>query len=114
MNSRLECATSLDDKLKHFMQEIRESREEVRQSREKACKSWEEVEQKLEAAIAEVKREVNIAQEKMSLDVAKKIGNTTYQFRKKGYEHQYTFNSSVEQAISSAHSELSKVKPLSP
>ena len=64
--------------------------------------------------IAEVKREVNIAQEKTSLDVARKIGNTAYQFRKKGHEHHYTFNSGVKEAISSARSELLKVKPLSP
>ena len=114
VSSRLVCTTLLDDKLEHFMQEIHKSREEVRQSREKACKSREEVEQKLEAVITEVKREVNIAQEKTSLDVARKIGNTTYQFRKKGHEHHYTFNSGVEEAISSARSELLKVKPLSP
>jgi len=43
--------------------------------------------------------------------MAKKIGNNTYQFRKKGHEHQYKFNCGVEEAISSAHTELSKVKP---
>ena len=91
---------SLDDKLEQLMQEVRQSREEV--------------EQKLESVIAEVKREVNAAQEKTSQDVTRKIGNTTYQFRKKGHEHQYKFNCGVEEAISSACTELTKMKPSAP
>ena len=77
--------------------------QEVRQSRR-------EVDEKLESTLAEVKCEVNAAQEKMSQDVARKIGNISYQFHKKGHEHQYKFNCSVEEAISSAHTELAKVK----
>jgi len=50
----------------------------------------------------------------MLLDVARKIGNTTYQFQMKGHEHQYKLNYSVEEAISSAHTELTKVKPSTP
>ena len=93
------------------MQEVRQSREEVRQSREEARQSREEVEQKLESAIVEVKREVNVAQEKTLQDVTRKIGNTTYQ---KGHEHQYKFNCGVEEAISSTRTELMKMKPSTP
>jgi len=84
VSSKPEYAMLLNDKLEQLMQEICESREEVSQSREEDRKSREEVEQKLEAAIAEVKREGNVAQEKMSLDVARKIGNTTYHFGSRG------------------------------
>ena len=69
---------SVEEKLELLMQEVRQSRREVVE--------------KLESTLAEVKREVNTAQEKMSQDVARKIGNTSYQFRKKGHEHQYKFN----------------------
>ena len=65
----------------------------------------------MEAAIAEVKREVNTAQEKTSVDVAKRIGDTSYQFQKKGHAHQHKFNCGIEEAISS---ELTRLKPTVP
>jgi len=60
---------SLETKIEELMQEVCQ---EARQSRQ-------EVEQKLKSAILVV----NAAQEKTLLDMAKKIGNNTYQFRKK-------------------------------
>ena len=58
---------------------------ELHQSQDKVCQLLQEVEEKLDVFIAEVKREVNAAQEKTSEDVARKIGNTSYQFKKKGH-----------------------------
>ena len=86
---------SLEEKVDLLMQDI--------------CQSRQEVEQKFAASIAEVKHEVNAAQEKTSQEVARKIGNTSYPFCKKGHEHQYKFNCGVEEAISCACTELAKV-----
>ena len=102
---------SLEQSLAALQEEIRQSRDEIRQSREEVRQSREEADQRLEAAIAEVKREVNAAQEKTSVDVAKRIGDTSYQFRKKGHAHQHKFNCGVEEAISSARTELTRLKP---
>jgi len=52
--------------------------------------------------MAKIKHELTAAQEKISQEVTKKIGNTTYQFKKKGHEYQYCFNCKVEKAINSA------------
>ena len=68
---------------------------EIRRSR------WE-VEDKLSSSMAKIKCELTAAQEKTSQEVTKKISNTTYQFKKKGHEHQYCFNCRVEEAINSA------------
>ena len=91
---------SLEEKVDLLMQEIRQSRREV--------------EQNFAASIAEVKREVNAAQERTSQEVARKIGNTSYQFRKKRHEHQYKFNCGVEEAISCACTESAKVNSSAP
>ena len=97
----------MEGKLNTLLAELCQSQDEVRQLRR-------EVEEKLDASIAEVKREVNEAQEKTSEDAARKIGNTSYQLKKKGHEHQYHFNCGVEEAISSAQADLSKLKPVNP
>ena len=72
----------MDEKFDELMREIRQSRREV--------------EEKLSTSIAELKSEVNSAQQKTSQDLAKKIGNSSYQFKWKGNEHQYNFNCSIE------------------
>ena len=97
----------MEGKFDTLLAELRQSQDEVRQFRR-------EVEEKLDASIADVKREVNEAQEKTSEDVARKIGNTSYQFKKKGHEHQYCFNCGVEEAISSAKADLLKLNPVNP
>ena len=75
---------SLEQSLAALQEEIHQSREEIRQSREEVRQSREEVDQRLEAAIAEVKREVNAAQEEMSVDVVKRIGIRATNFGRKG------------------------------
>jgi len=84
---------------------------EFRRSQDEVCQFRREVEDKFDASIAELKHEVNQAQERTSQEVARKIGNSTYQFMKKGQEHQYRFNCEVVEAISSAQADLSKLKP---
>jgi len=95
------------EKFDTLLAEFHRSQDEVRQFR------WE-VKEKFDASVAEVKREVNQAQEKTSLEVARKIGNSMYQFKKKGHKHQYRFNCKVVEAISSAQADLSKLKPTNP
>ena len=87
---------------------------EVCQAQEETHQFWREVEEKFDASIAKVKREANAAQQKTTDDVARKISSTNYQFKKKGHEHQYRFNWGVEEAISSAQADLTKIKPLNP
>ena len=86
----------MDEKFDELMREIRQSRREV------------------EEKIADLKTEVNSAQQKTSQNLAKKIGNSSYQFRRKGNEHQYHFNSTIEEAMCSAKDELTKLKPTAP
>ena len=86
----------MEERLDKLMREIRQSRRE------------------LDEKIADLKTEVNSAQQKTSQDLAKKIGNSTYQFKRKGNEHQYQFNSTVEKAMGSAKEELMKLKPTAP
>ena len=40
-----------------------------------------------------------------------KIGKSTYQFKRKGNEHQFHFNSTIEETICLAKEELARVKP---
>ena len=46
--------------------------------------------------------------------MANKIGNSSYQFKWKGNEHPYNFNSTIEEMICSAKEELGKLKPMAP
>jgi len=67
---------------------------------------------RFDASVAEVKQEVNVAQEKISQEVARKIGNTMYQFKKKGHKHPYHFNCGVMETITSTHRQIClKLKP---
>ena len=59
------------------------------------CKTRQDME-KLAASIAEVKQEVISAQERTAQDFSHKLTKSTYQFRKKGNEMQFTFNAGVE------------------
>ena len=54
---------------------------------------------------------MSLAQERTSQQPTKRIGSSTYQLRRKGNEQQFNFNCGVEDAIASAKTELSKVKP---
>ena len=73
--------------------------------------SKRDVENKLASSLEELKRDVNAVQEKASQDLASKISKSTYQFRKKGNEVQFSFNSSVEESISAAKQELARLTP---
>ena len=65
--------------------------------------------EKFDKSITEVKKEVATAQEQTAKDLSHKLNRTSYQFRKKGHEMQYTFNLGVEESISSAQRELEKM-----
>jgi len=93
-------------KLDKLMQEVQQSRE-VHQSRREMEASKKELEDKFASSISELKWEVSIAQEKASLQL-KRIRSSTYQFRRKGNEHQYNFNSRIEDTIDMAKSKLTK------
>ena len=60
--------------------------------------------------LAESKRKVATAQEKTSLDIAKKMSSSLYQF-KKSHEHQYLFNAGLSDTLDSAKAELGRLKP---
>ena len=59
------------------------------------------VEEKLDQLMTELrdmKRDVasvQLAQERMALELSQRLGTTSYQFRKKGNEMQYNFNMGV-------------------
>ena len=71
---------------------------------------WD-VENKLASSLEELKQDVNAVQEKASQDLESKINKSTYQFRKKGNEVQFSFNSSVKESISAAKQELARLTP---
>ena len=60
--------------------------------------------------IADLKREVQTVQERTSTEVAQKIGKSSYQFKRKGNEIQFGFNSGIEESLSSARRELKKIE----
>jgi len=69
-----------------------------------------ELEQKFSSSLNEFKREMNAAQEKTVRQFSKRIGSSTYEFRRKGNEHLFNFNCGIKDAIDTAKSELSKIK----
>jgi len=77
------------------------------------------VEKNLDQLITELrdmKRDVasaQLAQERMALELSRKLRTTSYQFRKKGNEMQYNFNMGVEDSIASARRELTRMTPIS-
>ena len=58
----------------------------------------------------QLKKEMNAAHKSTIWQFSKKFGSSTYEFRRKGNEHQFDFNCGIEDAIDNAKSELSKVK----
>ena len=80
-------------KYQELLQAIRDSKKDVQQE------------------IADLKKDVTAAQEKSSQELASKISKSTYQFRRKGNEIQFTFNATVADSISSAKKELERFKP---
>ena len=84
-----------DDKFDKLMAEIQKSRSDV--------------EEKLAATVAEMKREVSTAQERTSQDLTRRMASSSYQFKKKGHEHQFLFNAELKDRLSSAKTELDRV-----
>ena len=66
----------------------------------------------LQGQLTDLKREVQSVQEKTSHELAQKISKSSYQFKRKGNEVQYSFNSGIEESISSAQRELRKITPV--
>ena len=61
--------------------------------------------------IMKLKSEVTARQESSSQEVVKKLNKRTYQFKRKGNEAQYVFNTTVEEHIDAARKELGKMNP---
>ena len=59
----------------------------------------------------ELQRKVTASQESSSHEVVAKLQKRTYQFKKKGNEAQFTFNTTVEEHIEAAKRELGKLTP---
>ena len=62
--------------------------------------------------MSKLKSEVTAGQESSSQEVVKKLTKRTYQFKRKGNEAQYTFNTTVEEHIDAARKELGKLNPV--
>ena len=60
--------------------------------------------------ITDLKREVQTVQERTSTEVAQKIGKSSYQFKRKGNEIQFGFNSRIEELMSCARREPKKIE----
>ena len=90
-----------------MMQEIRQSRKEVEVTKK-------EFEDKFSSSITELKREMSAAQEKASQQLFRRIGASTYQFRRKGDEYQFNFNCKIEDHIDMVKSKLTKAKMTDP
>ena len=57
----------------------------------------------------ELKREVSAVHERTTRELAQKITKSSYQFKKKAHEIQFTFNSGIEESVTAAKNELSKI-----
>ena len=75
------------EQFRALMDELKQSREEMK----------------------ELKREVSAVHEQMMRELAQKITKSSYQFKKKAHEIQFTFNSEIEESIDTAKKELSKI-----
>ena len=70
------------------------------------CQSKHDVDERL----AKLKLKVATVQEKTSLDLAKKMSSSSYQFKKKNHEHQYLFNAGLSDTLDSTKMELGRLK----
>ena len=61
--------------------------------------------------ITKFQQEVTAGQESSSKEVVQKIQRRAYQFRRKGNEEQFKFNSAVEEHFDAAKKELGKLEP---
>ena len=65
--------------------------------------------QEVEGKLTELRKEVTLAQQRTSQELASKFNKSSYQFRKKGNEVQFHFNDSLGESISAAKKELSQL-----
>ena len=70
-----------------------------------------EMEDKFTASMDELRRKLTASQEDASEEVVTKLKQRSYQFRRKGNEAQFQFNSSVEDHVQSAKREIAKLTP---
>ena len=75
------------EQFRALMDELKQSREEMK----------------------DLKREVSAVHERTTRELAQKITKSSYQFKKKAHEIQFTFNSGIEESIDTAKKELSKI-----
>ena len=59
--------------------------------------------------LREFRKEVSGVQEKTKKELSQKIAKSGYTFQRKGHEHQYNFNTGVQENIASARNELVKL-----
>ena len=64
---------------------------------------------KFTTSLAEFRKEVNSIQERTTKELSQKISKSNYTFQKKGHEHQFNFNSGVQDSIATARNELGKL-----
>ena len=65
----------------------------------------------LEVKIHNLKKDVHTIQEKTSHNLAQRISQSNYQFKRKGNKVQFNLNASVEESVSSTRRELKKITP---
>ena len=61
--------------------------------------------------LAKLKHEMATAQGKTSLNLARKMSSSLYQFKTKSHEHHYHFNTGLSDTLDSAKAELGQLKP---
>ena len=61
------------------------------------------------AEMKELKWEVSAVHERTTREFAQKIAKSSYQFKKKALKIQFTFSSGIEESITAAKNELSKI-----
>ena len=75
----------MEAKLNEMMQEFCQSKSDML---EEFHQSKSDMEKRFADSMNELKREMSAAQERTSQQLTKRIGSSTYQFRRKGNEHQ--------------------------
>jgi len=71
----------MEEKMDAMMEEFRDTKREL--------------EQKFPSLRNQLKKEINAAQESTMRQFSKKIGSPTYEFQRKGNEHQFNFNCGI-------------------
>ena len=86
-----------DEKFQELMDAIRASKQDLQKD--------------FTDQIAKLKSEVTAGQETSSQEVVKRLNKRSYQFKRKGNEAQFVFNTTVEEHFDAARKELGKLNP---